>query len=204
MEPLLGLCAANGRALLTNNVADLAVIVRQWQAQGRSHHGLIFTSDHMRWALGGLDLSVYAHPCLVIPGPTIKLLRSDSRSQGGRGDRSRAGGKRRPSVRDKSRKRRAEPVVGPPVSTWPPLAARARRKVDPIGNVSFAGAVYNVGRAWSGEVVDVFTAEGALCVAKDDTLVRRHDVRHDIRKEAAAFRDRRGELARSTTSGAHR
>lgn len=52
-EPLLGLCASYGRALLTNNVADLAVIARQWQAQGRSHHGLIFTSDHMRWALGG-------------------------------------------------------------------------------------------------------------------------------------------------------
>jgi L-arabinose isomerase len=27
-------------------VADFAVIARQWQAQGRSHHGLVFTSDH--------------------------------------------------------------------------------------------------------------------------------------------------------------
>lgn len=45
-EPLLDLCASDGRALLTNNVAEFAVIARQWQAQGRSHHGLIFTSDH--------------------------------------------------------------------------------------------------------------------------------------------------------------
>lgn len=44
-EPLLDLCASDGRALLTNNVADFAVIARQWQAQGRSHYGLIFTSD---------------------------------------------------------------------------------------------------------------------------------------------------------------
>lgn len=45
-EPLLELCASDSRALLTNNVADFAVIARQWQSQGRSHHGLIFTSDH--------------------------------------------------------------------------------------------------------------------------------------------------------------
>lgn len=44
-EPLLDLCASDGRALLTNNVADFAVIARQCQSQGRSHHGLIFTSD---------------------------------------------------------------------------------------------------------------------------------------------------------------
>lgn len=47
------------------------------------------------------------------------------------------------------------------MSTWPPPAARARRKADPIGNVSFAGTVYNVGRAWAGDVVDVFTADGS-------------------------------------------
>src|SRR5687767_3220484 len=70
--------------------------------------------------------------------------------------------------------------IGPPMSTWPPLEARARRKVDPIGNVSFAGTAYNVGRGWTGQVVDVFTSDGVLCVAIDDTLVRRHDVRHDV------------------------
>ncbi len=45
-EPLLDLCASDGRALLTNNVTGFAVIARQWQSQGRSHHGLVFTSDH--------------------------------------------------------------------------------------------------------------------------------------------------------------
>lgn len=84
------------------------------------------------------------------------------------------------------------------MSTWPPPEARSRRKVDPIGNVSFAGAVYNVGRARAGEVVDVFTAEGALCVVSEDTLVRRPSVRHDVAKEPAAIRDKRGERARST------
>lgn len=44
-EPLLVLCADEERALLTNNVADFAVIGRCWQTEGRSHHGLIFSSD---------------------------------------------------------------------------------------------------------------------------------------------------------------
>jgi predicted nuclease of predicted toxin-antitoxin system len=45
-ETLLALCATQQRVLLTNNVADFAVIARRWQAEGRPHHGLVFTSDH--------------------------------------------------------------------------------------------------------------------------------------------------------------
>jgi hypothetical protein len=44
-ESLLGLCTEESRALLTNNVADFAVIARRWALQGRHHAGLIFTSD---------------------------------------------------------------------------------------------------------------------------------------------------------------
>ena len=44
-ETLLELCRHNQRALLTNNVADFAVIARRWQTDGRTYFGLIFTSD---------------------------------------------------------------------------------------------------------------------------------------------------------------
>jgi hypothetical protein len=44
-EELLALCAGEGRALLTNNVADFMVVARRWQASGRAHAGLVLTSD---------------------------------------------------------------------------------------------------------------------------------------------------------------
>lgn len=44
-DALLGLCASEQRALVTNNVADFTVIARGWSGQGRAHAGLIFTSD---------------------------------------------------------------------------------------------------------------------------------------------------------------
>jgi hypothetical protein len=44
-EDVLALCLGEQRALLTNNVADFAVIVDRWALEGRSHAGLVFTSD---------------------------------------------------------------------------------------------------------------------------------------------------------------
>lgn len=44
-EPLLALCGAERRTLVTNNVSDFTVIARRWATQNRSHAGLVFTSD---------------------------------------------------------------------------------------------------------------------------------------------------------------
>jgi len=44
-EVLLEICTNEERALLTNNVADFAVIAGRWAIEGRRHCGLIFTSD---------------------------------------------------------------------------------------------------------------------------------------------------------------
>ena len=44
-EPLLTLCLAEQRTLLTSNVPDFVEIARRWSVQGQSHAGLIFTSD---------------------------------------------------------------------------------------------------------------------------------------------------------------
>ena len=69
-ESLLELCRGEQRALLTNNVADFAVIGRRWQLEGRSHHGMIFTADaslpRTRDAIGryvsALDTLMKANP----------------------------------------------------------------------------------------------------------------------------------------------
>lgn len=42
---ILAACVDERRALLTNNVADFAVLARKWAVEARPHHGLVFTSD---------------------------------------------------------------------------------------------------------------------------------------------------------------
>ena len=44
-RPLLETAATEERALVTNNVRDFAPLAVSWAAEGRDHHGLIFTSD---------------------------------------------------------------------------------------------------------------------------------------------------------------
>ena len=43
-EELLAYATAEGRALVTENIVDFAVIVTRWAAEQRSHAGLIFTN----------------------------------------------------------------------------------------------------------------------------------------------------------------
>jgi hypothetical protein len=44
-EGILAICSEEARTLMTNDVADFTVIYRRWAADGRTHSGLIFTSD---------------------------------------------------------------------------------------------------------------------------------------------------------------
>jgi predicted nuclease of predicted toxin-antitoxin system len=44
-ESLLGLARDQGRALLTNNVRDFALLILEWTGRGESHAGVIYTSD---------------------------------------------------------------------------------------------------------------------------------------------------------------
>jgi len=69
-EPLLARCAADERALMTNNVAGFTALARRWAGEGRRHWGLIFTSDasmpRSRHTIGvyvaALDGLLTAHP----------------------------------------------------------------------------------------------------------------------------------------------
>jgi len=42
---ILDLCRGERRSLLTNSVADFVALANDWHATGRTHSGLIFTSD---------------------------------------------------------------------------------------------------------------------------------------------------------------
>ena len=74
-------CSAEGLTLVTNNVADFARIARDWQQEGRSHAGLVFTSD-ARWPrsrkasgqlTAALDAMLHRHPADVYPGLILWL-----------------------------------------------------------------------------------------------------------------------------------
>jgi len=44
-ETLLAVSTAEQRALLTNNVRDFVPIATRWAGEGRTHYGLLLTSD---------------------------------------------------------------------------------------------------------------------------------------------------------------
>lgn len=63
-EKLLGFAAVSGRALVTENVVDFAVLAAQWAGQGRVHAGLIFTNGRR-----------FTRATLAYPGNLITALR---------------------------------------------------------------------------------------------------------------------------------
>jgi hypothetical protein len=87
-ETLLALCAGEGRALLTNNVADFAALARRWQGEGRTHAGLVFTSDasmpRTRATIGRyvttLDLLLAAYPADDALADGVEWLGAASRA----------------------------------------------------------------------------------------------------------------------------
>lgn len=100
---------------------------------------------------------------------------------------------KRGATRGETKPTKLQPPAVPQLAKrlWPRPDRRAHRRVDPIGNISFAGAVYNVGRAFSGFAVEVFTVDAVVHIALDGKIVKRHDARHTPEQEEAALRRRR-------------
>lgn len=44
-EDVFAAAQADGRAVVTENVRDFRPIAREWEAEGRLHHGVVFTTD---------------------------------------------------------------------------------------------------------------------------------------------------------------
>jgi transposase InsO family protein len=93
----------------------------------------------------------------------------------------------------KRRQRRANsrppeaPTVGIPVT----------RKVDGVGDLSFAAARYHVGIRYRREQLEVRVVGDTVEISKDGELLRTHRIKHDRDKEHAAFATPRGRPRRS-------
>jgi transposase InsO family protein len=61
------------------------------------------------------------------------------------------------------------------------------RMVDARGQVSFAGTMYRVGRAWRATEIEVSIVAGSVQFASQGTIVRPHAIRHDRAKEHGAY-----------------
>jgi hypothetical protein len=44
-EDVFAAAQTDGRAVVTENVRDFRPIVREWEAEGRLHHGVVFTTN---------------------------------------------------------------------------------------------------------------------------------------------------------------
>lgn len=63
-EELLAHAATHGRALVTENVADLMMLTTQWAGEGREHAGVIFTNPRR-----------FNRAALAYPGNLVAALR---------------------------------------------------------------------------------------------------------------------------------
>jgi hypothetical protein len=66
------------------------------------------------------------------------------------------------------------------------------RKVDPRGDVAFAGTSYRVGMSHVGQDVEVHLVNDTVQIYFEGTLIRTHEARHDKSKEHGAFGVPRG------------
>ena len=74
---LLELMAAEGRALLTANVADFMVLVSRLALEGRDHHGVLLTSDAaMPRSRNTIGLYVRTIDRYLVAHPTEDALRN--------------------------------------------------------------------------------------------------------------------------------
>jgi hypothetical protein len=79
-EALLILAAAQGRALLTNNVRDFAAISALWARGGQDHRGLLFTSDEsLPRGRGTIGLYIEVLSGLFDANPAEDALRNQVR-----------------------------------------------------------------------------------------------------------------------------
>jgi hypothetical protein len=88
------------------------------------------------------------------------------------------------------------PGVKPVSGQKRPRAPRARRgtigvpvirKVDPRGDVAFAGTGYRVGMAYARKDVEIHLVDDTVEIYFEGTLIRTHKARHDRSKEHGAF-----------------
>ena len=125
----------------------------------------------------------------MVPGPVIELAAPHTQLRLGDNVTVGRGGCRwgQPKVDRQQRLKEQAPMLAP--SQWPPVAERAHRKVNANGDLSFAGAVYNVGRAWAGQVVEVFSLRRNLFlyIAAGESVIKRHPAKHSAAKVRAAL-----------------
>jgi hypothetical protein len=70
-----------------------------------------------------------------------------------------------------------------PASSGPTV----QRIADGAGAVSFAGSMYQCGRAWARRTIEVSIVAGSVQLAADGKVIRVHAIRHDRTKEHGAF-----------------